>query len=459
MEETKEMKGLQKNRGITLIALIITIIILLILAMVTINILINQGIIGHANNAVNQYEVAEEKEKIALGYQNYKMDKLNPDKEAKLTVDGAQDPIPGDEENGWTITFTKTGHVYKLKDGNITAKRSAASLNDIEKYFFGAEGEGRSIMEIVDTNNWVYKDDDATLENASAKVKFMNFYAYAENYATGNIEYAFYFRYENKAYKVLVKGAALTTSPDDGLQVVYEHQEGSVVGKKVQYKATDSSSATDWIVLYENNDGTIDIMSKDVMGSLTLGSGDVNATGSSNAEKAINSYNGAIDRINDYCASLVTNTTAKGVRSAGYTGFETKDGKLIAMRDATSKYYTSDNLKNWQSGTYNEKGKVNDRNGEQDLIRMSYYYEGWNTETPPTYNHFGYAEANNNYWLASRFVYEYPSYVYFYVICVNGGLAGNRDLWNVDSSNAYDNSPSYAVRPVVRVDKTAVSGL
>ena len=122
MEETKEMKGLQKNRGITLIALIITIIILLILAMVTINILINQGIIGHANNAVRGYEVAEEKELIGLGYQNYKMDKLH-DSDALLTVDGANggEGIPKDDDT-WYITFDKTGHTYALTDnGNIEA--------------------------------------------------------------------------------------------------------------------------------------------------------------------------------------------------------------------------------------------------------------------------------------------------------------------------------------------------
>ena len=111
---------LKSKNGITLIALIITIIILLILAMVTINILINQGIIGHANNAVRGYEVAEEKELIGLGYQNYKMDKLH-DSDALLTVDGANggEGIPKDDDT-WYITFDKTGHTYALTDnGNI----------------------------------------------------------------------------------------------------------------------------------------------------------------------------------------------------------------------------------------------------------------------------------------------------------------------------------------------------
>lgn len=48
--------------GITLIALIITIIILLILAVVSINLVLNEGIIKRAENAVNAYDVAQTNE-------------------------------------------------------------------------------------------------------------------------------------------------------------------------------------------------------------------------------------------------------------------------------------------------------------------------------------------------------------------------------------------------------------
>lgn len=65
----------QTNKGITLIALIITIIILLILAMVSIRLVMNGGIITKTEKAVNDYKIAEEKEKIAIAYQNYKMGK------------------------------------------------------------------------------------------------------------------------------------------------------------------------------------------------------------------------------------------------------------------------------------------------------------------------------------------------------------------------------------------------
>ena len=57
---------LKNMKGITLIALVITIIILLILAVVSINLVMNSGIIKRAENAVDKYAKAEDEEKSAL---------------------------------------------------------------------------------------------------------------------------------------------------------------------------------------------------------------------------------------------------------------------------------------------------------------------------------------------------------------------------------------------------------
>ena len=57
---------LKNNKGITLVALVITIIILLILAMVSISLVMNTRIINHANNAVTSYKEAEENEQKQL---------------------------------------------------------------------------------------------------------------------------------------------------------------------------------------------------------------------------------------------------------------------------------------------------------------------------------------------------------------------------------------------------------
>ena len=60
------MKQKLKNtqRGITLVALVITIIVLLILAMVSIKIAIDGGLTQKAKDAVNTHNVGSEKETI-----------------------------------------------------------------------------------------------------------------------------------------------------------------------------------------------------------------------------------------------------------------------------------------------------------------------------------------------------------------------------------------------------------
>ena len=58
---------LKKNNGITLIALIITIIVLLVLAGVVINLSMSEnGLIGKAQTSVDKYKESENLEKISL---------------------------------------------------------------------------------------------------------------------------------------------------------------------------------------------------------------------------------------------------------------------------------------------------------------------------------------------------------------------------------------------------------
>lgn len=67
---------MKRNEGITLIALIITIIIMLILVAVSVNILIKSNLIGTAEKTVNKYKTATEDEssggKITLMVKNMK---------------------------------------------------------------------------------------------------------------------------------------------------------------------------------------------------------------------------------------------------------------------------------------------------------------------------------------------------------------------------------------------------
>ncbi|MCI9177332.1 MAG: hypothetical protein HFJ28_01865 [Clostridia bacterium] len=68
---------MEKNiKGITLIALVVTIIVLLILAGITIQIILQGGIIGQAQNSGEQYKITAAREKLSITLSSAQMDKV-----------------------------------------------------------------------------------------------------------------------------------------------------------------------------------------------------------------------------------------------------------------------------------------------------------------------------------------------------------------------------------------------
>ena len=129
------MKQKFKNtqKGITLVALVITIIVLLILAMVSIKIAIDGGLITKTKSATDQHTIAAEKEKITLGYNEYTLSKASGESVTAPTVEGAAS-VTGDETAGWTITFAHSDgdHVYTLSsDGTVEGPTNGSSTTAI----------------------------------------------------------------------------------------------------------------------------------------------------------------------------------------------------------------------------------------------------------------------------------------------------------------------------------------
>ena len=87
------MKKYKSQRGITLIALIITIIILLILAGLSISALTNQGLFKNAKEAQNAMDKAEGEQGKVLNEYEDEINKYleNDDKTAKKLVDKVND--------------------------------------------------------------------------------------------------------------------------------------------------------------------------------------------------------------------------------------------------------------------------------------------------------------------------------------------------------------------------------
>jgi len=117
------------NRGITLIALIITIIIILILAGISITTLTgDNGIIGKAAEAKISSEKSEEKEMLDQAV----VVAMGKNKRGNLKIDTLKDTITSDiknvtigEETNFplTVTYTTTGNKYKVyEDGKVDVK-------------------------------------------------------------------------------------------------------------------------------------------------------------------------------------------------------------------------------------------------------------------------------------------------------------------------------------------------
>ena len=114
-----------KNKGITLIALVITIIVLLILAAVSIATLTGEnGILTRANDAKEQTEIAEEKEAINLAYAGAVAEKRGTgdvtasDLNREFGTNGTNATASG--SNPITVKFNDSQRVYTIdNDGNI----------------------------------------------------------------------------------------------------------------------------------------------------------------------------------------------------------------------------------------------------------------------------------------------------------------------------------------------------
>ena len=134
-KEQRETRRKQAN-GITLIALVITIIVLLILAGVSIAMLTGEnGILTQAQNASKQTEIAEEKEQIALAYNGAVTEKQSTD----ITADDLKeqfeangvDNVTVTGENPIKVTFTEedgTTRTYTIDaNGKITEEGSGTT--------------------------------------------------------------------------------------------------------------------------------------------------------------------------------------------------------------------------------------------------------------------------------------------------------------------------------------------
>ena len=117
------MRGLQEKKGITLIALIVTVIILLILAGVSVSMIDGSGLFGTAKESSKKYTQAQLLEKLELAKAEYLMDNVNGDSFegfiSYLQEHSEEYGISNIEVDGGEVTLvTEEGYVYSVTNNN-----------------------------------------------------------------------------------------------------------------------------------------------------------------------------------------------------------------------------------------------------------------------------------------------------------------------------------------------------
>ena len=122
------MKG---EKGITLVALIITIIILLVLVVVSINLVMNSGIIDKAEHSISKYIESEIGEQIKLAYSEYQIKEFEGTEETAEKIIGDRLKETFEDENltvkvnngkvivNTTVKDEPKTYIYKLNTGEV----------------------------------------------------------------------------------------------------------------------------------------------------------------------------------------------------------------------------------------------------------------------------------------------------------------------------------------------------
>ena len=238
-------KTSKREKGITLIALIVTIIVLLILvtiivllilAGVTINLAVNnQGIFNKAKTATRAYKNATEEEEASLALLENEIDKYIPkNDDSKVSEEITY------TENGETKTLTKSTAVgTKIgTTANISGKDGETGVN-LDWYLFDVSDDGKTAYLVSTPTYWV---PDTTNEvsgawvpklvsSADSKTGAMNQAIQKKDSATSG-----YYSYSYDSSKVTYTPSANTLSYYKSVNSQWSDKRGNIDLEKGEFK-------------------------------------------------------------------------------------------------------------------------------------------------------------------------------------------------------------------------------
>ena len=177
------MNKLKNKNGITLVALIITIIVLLILAMVSISLIMNSGIITKSKDSVDKYSKEEIGEQLKLAYSEYQMSQYTGtpiDIQAKLREIYGND-VTATLANG-KLTATIKGKKYDYDIATGTAGEHVY----VDPFNYG-EGKTKTTVAAGDDIS-IGEEKFKVISNTSGTILAMPYYNLVTVAATGEVK-------------------------------------------------------------------------------------------------------------------------------------------------------------------------------------------------------------------------------------------------------------------------------
>ncbi len=424
-------------KGITLIALIITIIVMLILVGVTVNVALNGGLFSTAEEATFKTRKEVDREQLLAEIVNAMDDNGQIDftqlennlKQLgwKVTVSGNKATCTSPNNNSFEVE--KNGNITDISGGEEPPETEEIGI--LKDYLFGKADEngqrkGKDLSKIITIEGSgttiLFSDDTETNEEKfSDKLQGLDIVDLGYRKSEDELIYDFdvYFRYDddnddndmnNPVYKVRISGVGEysadnltgTTRPDEEIKVYDpddKSQNRGLVGKEVTYDGKK------WIVLYDDEINGVQMISKDILGEIDIGLNDSSIQWDNSAvknetdidknnelsdkEKAIYSYNHAIGTLNDKCKELVgkdnSNEVIESIRCVG--------SNPTSPYSENKELYSSSKLREWLEGVYDKKSYSTDQNYEDDYGRLLA---------------LGITKVSDDYIWASRIVMWYP---------------------------------------------------
>ena len=239
-------KKFKRNKGITLIALVVTIIVLLILAGISISMLTGQnGILNRASEAKKLNGIAQNEELVKLSAMDALSQGLGTITDANLktalnsNIGEGKYEITGDATNGWTVTVDGQDYRVEATGGSVNwnkiledANKNPESMKhkeQVKSSFIGIGTDGKPVnMDLWRTS----KKGDGTWGIFSCESAYAMDYAYDggiddDGKIVGKIPQYIYSKEEERFVEVtdlsraFYRCTGLTTAPEIPSSVIY----------------------------------------------------------------------------------------------------------------------------------------------------------------------------------------------------------------------------------------------